>query len=227
MNVLRIYAFLAGFCLLPAAEKPPALPAAAQGHIPVGWKVETLVQGDLDADGLSDLTFVRVGTDPKKITKRSDGFEQDRNPRVLVVLLARKEGYAKAGEFLKFIPPAYEDEYDNLLDRYDGLKVEKGILCVSFQWFVTAGSWSVGEWQHKFRLEAGRLRLIGTERNIFMRNSGEKTLTSTNYLTGKRKITSGLNQFDDEPSRPKVEWETLDSKKPVFMEDLPPIGREE
>lgn len=227
MTLVRLWAYLAGICLLHAAEKPLDLPAAAKGYLPVGWKVETLVQGDLNADGLSDLAFVRVGTDSKKITKRSDGFAQDRNPRVLVVLLARKEGYAKVGEYLKFIPPAFEDEYENLLDRYDGLKLEKGVLVVCFQWFVTAGSWSVGEWQHKFRLEAGRLRLIGTEQNIFMRNSGEKTLTSTNYLTGRRKITSGLNQFDDEPSRPKVEWEALDSKKPIFIEDLPPIGREE
>ncbi|MCG3773192.1 MAG: hypothetical protein JW384_04424 [Nitrosomonadaceae bacterium] len=227
MTLVRLWAYLAGICLLHAAEKPLDMPAAAKGYLPVGWKVETLVQGDLNADGLSDLAFVRVGTDSKKITKRSDGFAQDRNPRVLVVLLARKEGYAKVGEYLKFIPPAFEDEYENLLDRYDGLKLEKGVLVVCFQWFVTAGSWSVGEWQHKFRLEAGRLRLIGTEHNIFMRNSGEKTLTSTNYLTGKRKITSGLNQFDDEPSRPKVEWEALDSKKPIFIEDLPPIGREE
>jgi hypothetical protein len=79
----------------------------------------------------------------------------------------------------------------------------------------------------KFRLEKGRMRLIGAEEDSYSRSLGDKMLTSTNYLTGKRKVTSGLNQFDDEPSRPKVTWEELESKKPLYLEDLPPCGRKD
>jgi hypothetical protein len=51
------------------------------------------------------------------------------------------------------------------------------------------------------------------------------TLTSTNHLTGKRKITTGMSAFDDQPDRPKVTWEDLESRKPMYLEDLPPCGR--
>jgi hypothetical protein len=78
---------------------------------------------------------------------------------------------------------------------------------------------------YKFRLEAGRLRLIGSETDSFHRGSGEKDLVSTNYLTGKVKRTSGLNEFDEKESNPKIKWETLPSRKPIYMDELPACAR--
>jgi hypothetical protein len=78
---------------------------------------------------------------------------------------------------------------------------------------------------YKFRLEAGRLRLIGSETDSFHRGSGEKDLVSTNHLTGKVKRTSGLNEFDEKESKPEVEWETLPSRKPIYLEELPSCAR--
>jgi hypothetical protein len=77
------------------------------------------------------------------------------------------------------------------------------------------------------KLEGSRTRLIGQEVDTFYRNSGEKTQVSTNYLTGKIKRTSGLNEFDENESHPKITWEELESKKPLYLEDLPPCGRKE
>jgi len=210
-----------------AAEAPLMLPVAAKAHLPAGWKVIKLVQADLNADGMADLVLVREETDPKKITKRDDGYEFNGNPRTVVVLLADKEGYRKVGEYPKFIPPAYTFEFDNYLDRFKEVRVAKGVITFEFDWFATSGSWWTSQESFKFRLEAGKLRLIGIEESSFARNQGEMTLTSTNHLAGKRKITTGISAFDDQPYRPKISWEDLESRKPIYLEDLPPCGRKD
>ena len=224
---LILAAFVVTSACLSAAEAPLALPKAAQTYLPAGWKVLKMAQGDLNADGMADLVFVREETDLKKITERDDGYELNGNPRVVVTLLAEKDGYRKVGEYPKFIPPEYTLEFDNYLDRFKELKVAKGVITFEFEWFATAGTYWTSHESFKFRLEAGKLRLIGSEEDSFSRNQGDRTLTSTNYLTGKRKIINGHNAFDEKESYSKTTWENLESRKPVYLEDLPPCGRKD
>jgi hypothetical protein len=223
---------VAGFFLsvaLSAEEAPLMLPTAAQSYLPKGWKVIEMVSGDLNADGRADLVFVREEDDPKKIIEQlpsNDGV-RNYNPRVLTVLLADDGGYGKLGEYGRLVPPAFEDEWKYYDDRFHGIAFEKGILTVDFQYWQSAGSWWASFERYKFRLEDGRLRLIGSEKDSLHRGSGDKDLVSTNYLTGKVKRTSGLNEFDKKESEPKIKWETLPSRKPIYLEDLPPCARME
>ncbi len=214
--------------MLGAAEAAPVLPANAQSHLPSGWKLLEVVKADLNSDGRDDLVFVREEADPKKITTelRSNDGVRNYNPRVLTVLLAEEAGFRKLGEYAKLIPPAFEDVWENYDDRFSGISVKKGILTVAFRYWASAGTWSMSMESYKFRLEAGRLRLIGSETDSFHRGSGEKDLVSTNHLTGKVKRTSGLNEFDEKESKPRVEWERLPSRSPVYLEDLPCCARE-
>jgi hypothetical protein len=214
---------------LGAAEAAPALPANAQSHLPKGWKLLEVVKADLNSDGRDDLVFVREEDDPKKITKElpaNDGV-RNYNPRVLTVLLAEEAGFRKLGEYAKLIPPAFDDEWQHFDDRFSGISVKKGILTVGFRYWSSAGTWWMSMESYKFRLEAGRLRLIGSETDSFHRGSGEKDLVSTNHLTGKVKRTSGLNEFDEKESKPEIKWETLPSRKPIYLEELPPCARTE
>ena len=213
--------------MLGAAKAAPTLPTAAQSHLPKGWKMLEVVKADLNSDGRDDLIFVREEDDSKKITKElpaNDGV-RNYNPRVLTVLLAEEAGFRKLGEYAKLIPPAFDDEWQHFDDRFSGISVKKGILTVGFRYWSSAGTWWMSMESYKFRLEAGRLRLIGSETDSFHRGSGEKDLVSTNYLTAKVKRTSGLNEFDEKESKPEVEWETLPSRKPIYLEELPSCAR--
>jgi len=213
--------------ILGATEAAPTLPAAAQSHLPKGWKLLEVVKADLNSDGRDDLVFVREEDDSKKITKElpaNDGV-RNLNPRVLVVLLAEEGGYRKLAEYPKLIPPAFDPMYDMMDDRFNGIYAKKGILTVGYRYWASAGTWWMSMESYKFRLESGRLRLIGSETDSFHRGSGEKDLVSTNYLTGKVKRTSGLNEFDEKESEPKIKWETLPSRKPIYMDELPACAR--
>ena len=226
---LNLTFILLSSSILGAAEAAPGLPAAAQSHLPKGWKLLEVVNADLNLDGRDDLVFVREEDDPKKIIKQlpaNDGI-RNLNPRVLVVLLADDGGYRKFAEYCRLIPPAFDPMYAMMDDRFNGITVKKGVLTVGFRYWASAGSWWMSMESYKFRLEGGRLRLIGSETDSFHRSSGEKDLVSTNYLTGKVKRTSGLNEFDEKESMPEIKWETLPSRRPIYIEELPPCARTE
>jgi hypothetical protein len=223
---LSVASLVLSFAGLPAASDVVELPLAARSHVPTGWKVVEQATGDLNGDGLPDLVFVREEQDPKKMTKHSsiEGYVLNTNTRVLVVLLADKVGYRKVGETAKFVMPAFVAEFDNFGDCYAGLKLNKGLVEVAFSWEASIGSWWGSQVRCKFRIETSRLRLIGSEEVSLNRATGEKSITSNNYLTGRRKLTTGLNEFDPKVSHAEDEWKTFDAKKPIYLEDLPPGG---
>ena len=74
--------------------------------------------------------------------------------------------------------------------------------------------------QFKFRYGKGRFRLIGLEQFSHMRNSRDATAYSTNFLTGKKKITTE-NVFDSTVPL-KITWQKLVGNRLYYLDEMSP-----
>ena len=73
---------------------------------------------------------------------------------------------------------------------------------MKLHYWLSCGSWGVTANTYRFRLQSGRFRLTGFDQMEFMRNSGEGTEVSVNFLTG-RKSASKFAIDDSIPKRLK------------------------
>ena len=188
-----------------------------------GWVLEKSINGDLDADGVDDAVLVLQQNDRRKL-KHNEGLgasELNTNPRRLLVLLKSADGYRKVADNARFLPPQNDEDAPCLEDPLEegGVTVSRGLLRIDLHYWLSCGSWGVSHSSFLFRLEGGRLRLIGLDGYEFMRNSGDRSESSINFLTGKKKITTGLSQFD-EPTTPKVKWEKFPARKPIYLDQM-------
>jgi len=187
-----------------------------------GWTLVEEVRGDLNADGVEDKVLIYQENNPRFIIS-NEGLGKsvlNTNKRKIEVWLRQPEGWQKITQNDVFIPPFDSDDSPCLEDPFGSVKItDKGILEVSLVYWLSCGSWYVSHEDYKFRYQEQGVRLIGKEYLEFTRNSGEQTQISTNYLTGKRKITTGLNMFDG-PELPVIHWENLSERAPVYLEDL-------
>lgn len=191
--------------------------------VPEGWRLERTVTGDLDKDGIADAVLVLQEVDPlKRVHNKGLGApELDTNPRRLVVLLKSPDGLRKVAETSRFLPPENDAQSPCLADPLaeGGVRIERGLLFIDLHYWLSCGGWGVSHSTFTFRLEKGRFRLIGLDGYEYMRNSGKRSETSTNFLTGKKKSTTGLNEFN-EPAKPNVSWERLPAMKPIYLDEM-------
>ena len=200
-----------------------ALPAYAAGfsaYVPKGWKIIKSVEGDLNGDNQADAVLVLQKQDKANIIPNdSMGLpELDTNPRMLKVLFKQADGYKTAVENTTLIPPESDKDNGCLADPLSDVSINKGRLKVHFEWFYSCGSWWMSHSDYLFRYQNDRFLLIGYSHYEYHRASGEINEYSDNYLTGKRKRTTGGNVFDSYPDRPKVKWERL-KKKPYYLDE--------
>jgi len=200
-----------------------ALPAYAAGfsaHVPKGWKIIKSVEGDLNGDNQADAVLVLQKQDKANIIPNdSMGLpDLDTNPRMLKVLFKQAGGYKTAVENTTLIPPESDKDNGCLADPLSDVSINKGRLKVHFEWFYSCGSWWMSHSDYLFRYQNDRFLLIGYSHYEYHRASGEINEYSDNYLTGKRKRTTGGNVFDSYPDRPKVKWERL-KKKPYYLDE--------
>ena len=76
--------------------------------------------------------------------------------------------------------------------------------------WCSAGSYGTSTDTYIYRYQKGDFHLIGKDTEEMMRNTGESTVVSENYLTWKRQVTTS-NAFDDKaPTTEK--WSRLPKK---------------
>lgn len=199
-RILVLSLCVAGIPVLAADALPPA---------PHGWKTIKHATGNLDRDGLADAALVFEQDDPAKIKKNDVlGPEMlNTNPRRLVVYLARDGGYIAVDESTNFLPTEGSEDVPCLEDPLSDIEIRRGVLKVTLAHSTSCGNWTSSSTTYTFRQYEKGMRLIGEDKSAFHRGTGAKTEVSVNYLTGRRKTTTGLDEFEDATA--KVAWDTV------------------
>ncbi|MCP2039888.1 hypothetical protein L1281_000467 [Neisseria sp. HSC-16F19] len=218
LSTTRLAALVLPALLLPAAAQADDFAA----HVPAGWQLTHTVRGDLNGDRRADAVLVLQQQDAAKIIG-NDNLGPNRlntNPRVLKVLFKEAGGYRLAAQSDELIPPEHSIDVPCLQDPLlDGdITADKGLLKVTLHYWLSCGSWGVAIDTYTFRWQQNRFRLIGLDHMEFMRNSGDKTSYSYNYLSGRKKVITGDNIF--EGGKPRTRWEKL-PKLPHYYLDGP------
>jgi hypothetical protein len=195
--------------------------------IPKDWKLVATAIGDLNQDGMEDAVLVLEQTNPANLVSNESlgASVLNLNPRRLLILFKTSEGYR---EILSrdHLLPSQNDADDPCLA--DPLLEEGGISISDGKIFIRLGSWSscgsygVTHETFTFRFESARFRLIGYDYSDFSRNSGEASEDSVNYLTGKRKRTTGQNEFEEstENAKPAVLWSKISGKREFYLDKM-------
>lgn len=226
MSVVKgaVWRTLAGLALCMGFAPPSTAASAADftAWVPAGWTLTHTVIGDLDRNGQDDAVLVLQQADPAKLKPNSNfgPSELNLNPRHLVVLRQTASCYQKVLETDRFLPTEHDAENSCLADPLEegGISIARGLLKVDLHYWRSCGSYGVTHRTFSFRYDKPRWRLIGLDMWDFMRNSGERNEVSLNYLTGKQKNTTGLNEFAD--AKPKVVWTHIAGNQSFFLDEM-------
>ena len=207
--------------LIPPDVAYPVLPAEAKTRadfIPRGWTVEKQAEADLNGDGRLDFMMVLLMAEPRNVVENPDGFGVDvldTNPRMLVVgFQDQKHRYRLQVANHTLIPRRINPVLD---DPFVDAVASNGALKVSLTFWASAGSWFTSRVSYTLRFQSGCFRLIGYDSDETKRNTGERTVISINYLTGRVKESTGTIE-DDEVL--KDEWRSLRGARNVCLEEI-------
>lgn len=196
--------------------------------IPKGWEIILQERGDLNGDGLPDEAVIIQ--DQKKenyIVNENMGVDiLNINPRTLLIFFKTKNGGYEliAKNDRGFIEPENSEINSCLSDPLlqDGnLIIKKDLLKISFNYWLSCGSYYVNNESYTFRFQSNRFALIGYDHTDYNRASGEKNSTSVNFLTGKKSTTSGGNMFEeDDEQNTKTTWTKISKRDLYGLENM-------
>ncbi|WP_395054830.1 hypothetical protein [Flavobacterium sp.] len=191
--------------------------------VPKNWKIIYKSDGDLNKDKIKDVAFVIENT-AKENFILNDGLGGDTlniNPRFLLILFKNELGYKLQSVNEDFIPSQNDAESTCLADSFlqdGGMEIINGILIINLRYWLSCGSWEVSDKVFKFKFQNNKFELIGYDSWNFHRASGEKNTESINFLTKKKQLVTGLNEFEE--SKPITVWKNIKINKLLNLEEL-------
>ncbi|TDG34778.1 hypothetical protein EZJ43_16890 [Pedobacter changchengzhani] len=226
-NILILLLTISAFNLTAQTNHPNIANTGTNTNafIPKGWKMIYQAHGDLNKDNLVDEALIIENTNPKNIIK-NDGMGGDKlnvNPRILLILLKQKSGYQLIAQNQKFIPTENDTVTTCLTDPLQETKavdILRGALVLSYQYWLSCGSYEVSSVDYTFRYQNNKFQLIGFDQSGYSRSSGEKSATSINFSTQKISSTYGGNMFDEKADKPKTTWKKLNWKKLLTLDEM-------
>ncbi|MFB6457822.1 hypothetical protein ACE38W_21305 [Chitinophaga sp. Hz27] len=213
----KIIGLLTGLMLTVSvhAQTIPSTGNSPKAFVPAGWKIIQQSAGDLNKDGLADVAMIIENTDKRNIHKNPDlGADTlNLNPRWLIILFQQPGGSYQLSVVNKKLIPSENDAEspcleDPLGEGADTL-IMKGVLSISFHYFMSCGSYESSSSTYVFRYQHQHFELIGMDTESYSRASGEMEQNSINFSTGKRSYTHGGNMFEESKNKPVTEWHTL------------------
>ena len=193
------------FALLPFASLHAQLAKSgktAESLVPQGWELHTAT-GDINKDGLPDLLVEATPNDSTRMEVRDDGYVYNYNQPILAIYWGQSDGTYQLWKQYPALLPHREDEFTSYERSYT--ITDKGILRIHIDPFSSAGSWEDGNTTYTYRYQNGDLYLIGEDYESVLRNTGETTLISKNYLTHKQQTVKG--RIDSDKTRET--WKSL------------------
>ncbi|MBZ4192271.1 hypothetical protein [Niabella beijingensis] len=200
--------------------------ATVEGFVPQGWKIAYTAKGDLNKDTNSDVAIIIQNTNPKNLVsnERLGPDTLDLNPRMLLILFKGPDNsYTLAARNKSFIPSPNDAESSCLADPLSetgAIGIEKGVLKLSYQYWLSCGSYGVTNTDYTFRFQNGIFELIGYDCHSFSRSSGEESSTSVNFSTRKISKTTGGDMFDEKENKPKTITRKLTYGKLLNLESM-------
>lgn len=184
--------------LLTLAGPPPVTAASTPAKDPTSllprpYAMEYSQRVDLDRDG--DLDIAIVGVDSPVTAPQDSTEEFGEGNRYLLIARKDTDGWRSVGRSsTAVICRSCGGAFWGALGAPIELSASGNTLVIR----QSAGSREVVDWTHRYRIQAGGVRLIGLDRSVTDRGSGGVVNVSTNYLTGV-KITTAEGEIESAP----------------------------